>query len=99
MGAEGRADALQMEEGDELALANDGQMTTQSESKRGRRLSFRRTLGTLLIVAGHRTTYLAPFAHIDRLRAGDAVFIETPYASFEYRITRHVIVPADALYV
>ena len=26
--------------------------------------------GELVYVAGHRTTYGAPFAHIDRLRAG-----------------------------
>src|SRR3954471_4621721 len=27
--------------------------------------------GQLVYIAGHRTTYLAPFAHIDKLRAGD----------------------------
>src|SRR3954451_7144354 len=27
--------------------------------------------GELVYVAGHRTTYLAPFAHIDSLKAGD----------------------------
>lgn len=51
--------------------------------------------GQLVYIAGHRTTYLAPFAHIDALRHGDAVTLELPYATFVYRITGHVIVPAD----
>ena len=51
----------------------------------------------LVYVAGHRTTYSAPFAHIDRLRAGDRVTLELPYATFVYRVTRHVIVPATDL--
>jgi sortase A len=49
----------------------------------------------LVYIAGHRTTYLAPFAHIERLRRGDAVRIELPYADFRYEITTHVIVRAD----
>jgi sortase A len=53
--------------------------------------------GQLVYVAGHRTTYLAPFAHIDALRRGDPVTLELPYATFEYRITHHVIAPADDL--
>ena len=55
--------------------------------------------GQLVYVAGHRTTYLAPFAHIEQLRRGDPIWIQTPYATFEYRIVRHVIVPSDAMYV
>jgi sortase A len=51
--------------------------------------------GQLIYIAGHRTTYLAPFAHIDSLRRGDSVTLELPYATFVYRITGHVIVPAD----
>jgi len=53
--------------------------------------------GQLIYIAGHRTTYLAPFAHIDSLRRGDTVTLELPYATFVYRITGHVIVPADDL--
>jgi sortase A len=53
--------------------------------------------GQLIYIAGHRTTYLAPFAHIDSLRRGDSVTLELPYATFVYRITSHVIVPADDL--
>jgi len=53
--------------------------------------------GELVYVAGHRTTYLAPFAHLDRLRRGDAVTLELPYARFDYRVTGHRIVPSDKL--
>ena len=35
----------------------------------------------LVYIAGHRTTYLAPFSHIDRLRRGDRVTIEVPYGT------------------
>jgi sortase A len=49
----------------------------------------------LVYVAGHRTTYLAPFAHIDKLRAGDRITFELPYATFEYEVTGHRIVNAD----
>jgi sortase A len=55
--------------------------------------------GELVYVAGHRTTYLAPFARIDRLRPGDAVTFELPYATFEYLLTGHRIVRADDLSV
>ena len=53
--------------------------------------------GQLIYIAGHRTTYLAPFAHIDKLRRGDWVTLEVPYATFKYRISRHVIVSSDDL--
>lgn len=50
--------------------------------------------GELVYIAGHRTTYGAPFSHLDRLEKGDRVFIELPYATFEYEITGRRIVPA-----
>lgn len=55
--------------------------------------------GHLVYVAGHRTTYSAPFSHIDRLEPGDRVVVEVPYATFEYRATRHEIVREDELRV
>lgn len=55
--------------------------------------------GELVYVAGHRTTYSAPFSRIETLRRGDPVTLELPYATFVYRITRHVIVDANALEV
>ncbi len=53
--------------------------------------------GELVYIAGHRTTYGAPFAHIDRLHKGDLVVVEMPYGRFRYRVTGSVIVPADDL--
>ena len=50
--------------------------------------------GELVYVAGHRTTYLAPFADIESFRRGDSVTLEMPYATFLYRVTRHRIVAA-----
>jgi len=49
----------------------------------------------LVYIAGHRTTYLAPFSHIDAIRPGDAVRLQMPYATFVYRAYGHRIVPAD----
>ncbi len=53
--------------------------------------------GQLVYIAGHRTTYGAPFSHIDRLERGDKVTLELPYATFEYAVTGRKIVPADYL--
>jgi sortase A len=51
--------------------------------------------GQLVYIAGHRTTYLAPFAHIDELREGDRITLDMPYATFVYSVTRHRIVRSD----
>jgi len=48
--------------------------------------------GRLVYIAGHRTTYGAPFSHIDSLRRGDSVLMELPYATVEYRVTQSRIV-------
>jgi sortase A len=53
----------------------------------------------LVYIAGHRTTYLAPFSHINRLRTGDRVTIEVPYATFVYAVTHHRIVKSTDLSV
>ena len=53
----------------------------------------------LIYIAGHRTTYLAPFAHIDAMRPGDLVTLEVPYGTFLYRVFRHRIVRSDQLSV
>jgi sortase A len=51
--------------------------------------------GRLIYIAGHRTTYLAPFAHINDIRDGDYMTLEVPYGTFEYRAFRHYVVPSD----
>jgi sortase A len=48
--------------------------------------------GKLIYIAGHRTTYLAPFAWINNIRAGDYINFELPYGTFTYRATRHYVV-------
>lgn len=53
--------------------------------------------GELTYVAGHRTTYGAPFAHIDSMKKGDLVELDLPYGRFRYRVTGSVIVPAGDL--
>jgi sortase A len=53
--------------------------------------------GELVYIAGHRTTYLAPFSDIESFRRGDSVTLEMPYATFQYRVTTHKIVSATDL--
>ena len=49
-------------------------------------------LGKTTAIAGHRTTWSAPFRYINNLRTGDAITLKMPYGSFTYRVTRHRIV-------
>jgi sortase A len=47
-------------------------------------------------IAGHRTTYGAPFRRLDALRRGDAITLRLPYASFRYRVEgRRIVDPGD----
>jgi sortase A len=47
-------------------------------------------------IAGHRTTYLAPFKKIDDLRPGDPVELRMPYGTFTYTVSGTKIVsPRD----
>ena len=55
--------------------------------------------GHLIYVAGHRTTYLAPFADINDIKMGDYITFSLPYATFTYRVQRHYIVRSDQLSV
>jgi sortase A len=48
--------------------------------------------GTVAI-AGHRTTYGAPFRNIDQLEPGDRIELRMPYGRFNYRVERTRIVP------
>lgn len=52
--------------------------------------------GETIGIAGHRTTYLAPFRHIDEIQLGDEVFVEMPYAAFTYEVERiDIVEPSD----
>lgn len=47
-------------------------------------------------IAGHRTTYLAPFRHIDELQSGDRIVLTMPYGRFVYTVTGHrVVLPSN----
>jgi len=53
-------------------------------------------LGGTTAIAGHRTTYLAPFRHIDELRSGDSIIVTMPYGRFTYTVTGHrVVLPGN----
>ena len=43
-------------------------------------------------IAGHRTTYGAPFWSLDKLRQGDRITLKTEYGTYNYRVTRHIII-------
>ena len=49
-------------------------------------------VGRTVGIAGHRTTFGAPFRHIDGLRKGDEVKLRLPYATFHYTVFGHKIV-------
>lgn len=48
-------------------------------------------------IAGHRTTYGAPFRRVDRLRRGDRIEVEMPYGRFTYEVERTQIVTPDKI--
>ena len=50
-------------------------------------------------IAGHRTTYLAPFRHIDSMERGDEITLEMPYATFVYRVQKTEIVDPEDVHV
>jgi sortase A len=50
-------------------------------------------------IAGHRTTYGAPFHDLDDLESGDPIEVTTPYGRFRYRVERTRIVAPTALWV
>jgi len=55
--------------------------------------------GKTVAIAGHRTTYLAPFRHLDSLKRGDAVTLMMPYATFTYRVQKTRIVSPSAVHI
>jgi sortase A len=44
-------------------------------------------------IAGHRTTYGAPFWDLDQVRRGDVVTLITEFGTYAYRITRTEVIP------
>lgn len=54
--------------------------------------------GTVAI-AGHRTTYGAPFRDLDKLARGDEIELELPDGTFRYRVQRTQVVESNALWI
>ncbi|MBA2342712.1 MAG: sortase [Thermoleophilaceae bacterium] len=46
-------------------------------------------------IAGHRSTYSAPFKKLNELKKGDEVFVKLPYGLFTYRIEGTKIISPD----
>jgi sortase A len=49
-------------------------------------------MGQTVAVAGHRTTYLAPFRFLNQLTAGDRIFVTMPSGKFTYVVQYQRIV-------
>jgi len=48
-------------------------------------------------LAGHRTTYGAPFKRVNELSAGSRIVMRMPYGTFTYKVTGwHITTPSDA---
>ena len=54
--------------------------------------------GTVAI-AGHRTTYAAPFRKINEIEDGDEIRLEMPYGAFSYIVEKHEIVDPQDTYI
>jgi len=44
-------------------------------------------------IAGHRTTYLAPFFDLDKVQFGDRISLLTRYGRYTYSVTRNFVMP------
>jgi sortase A len=53
-------------------------------------------MGQTVAIAGHRTTYLAPFRFINELRPGDRIYLTMPYGKFTYVVQyQKIVLPTD----
>jgi sortase A len=48
--------------------------------------------GGTVAIAGHRTTHLRPFRHLDDLRPGNNVYLQMPYGTYRYVVYARRIV-------
>jgi sortase A len=56
-------------------------------------------LGETVAIAGHRTTYLAPFRNINELNKGDRIQVQMPYATFTYVVQYHRVVTPNSWWI
>ncbi len=55
--------------------------------------------GQTVAIAGHRTTYLAPFRNLNELHPGDQIVLRMPYGRFTYVVQSQRIVTPNAWWI
>ena len=55
--------------------------------------------GRTIAIAGHRTTYLAPFRNLNALHRGDHIVLRMPYGTFTYVVQGQRIVSPGAWWI
>ena len=55
--------------------------------------------GRTVAIAGHRTTYLAPFRNLNELHRGDRIVLQMPYGRFTYVVQGQRIVSPNAWWI
>src|SRR5437588_10977148 len=55
--------------------------------------------GGTVAIAGHRTTFLAPFRTINDLKPGDAIVLKMTYGTFTYRVEKTQVVSPTAFWI
>ena len=57
-------------------------------------------MGQTVAIAGHRTTYLAPFRFVNQLKHGDRIIVTMPYGRFTYAVQYlRIVAPTDVAVV
>jgi sortase A len=56
-------------------------------------------VGQTVAIAGHRTTYLAPFRHLDSVKPGQKIVLTMRYARFTYNVQYSRIVDPSAWWI
>jgi sortase A len=56
-------------------------------------------MGRTVAIAGHRTTYLAPFRDLDQLTPGTRIVLVMPYGTFDYAVTQQQVVNPGAWWI
>lgn len=95
-------DAVVVEGTDTASLQKGPGHYTRSEDPDTRRQGDGSALpgqGRTVGIAGHRTTYLAPFRKLNELEGGDEVVLEMPYATFTYEVEKTEIVDPSEISV
>jgi sortase A len=55
--------------------------------------------GDTVAIAGHRTTYLAPFRYLNEMVPGDLIVVTMPYGRFTYRVQHQQVVTPTSLWI